>query len=147
VTARGLAGGLSAWLLAALLAWASLHKIAEPQVFAFDVFRYQLLPPRAVNTVAILLPWLELVTAVALVAGRRFRDAAALLALLMLAAFTAGLGFNLARGLEVACSCFSAGGEAEPAGPINLVRNGLLMLLALLAYRGARTAASSPDRL
>ena len=55
-----------------------------------------------------------------------------LAALAMLAAFTAFLGVHLARGSDIGCGCFGAT-AAEPISSVSIVRNGMLMLLALLA--------------
>ena len=67
---------LSPWLtvrvqfvLAALFVVAGLAKIADPPGFAHEIHNYRILPGRAVNVVALVLPWLEVVTGVALFFG------------------------------------------------------------------------------
>lgn len=97
----------SRWLLAGVMLGAALPKLIDPPGFAQSIFAYRLLPMAAVAPLALLLPWLEVLAALALVAGVARRSAAALL-LAMLLAFTAGLGVNLARGNPVDCGCFGA---------------------------------------
>lgn len=127
-----------AWLcsiaLAAVFAAACVPKIMAPHDFALMVFRYQLLPFALINIVAIYLPWLELASAVGLLfpASRR---GAALVILAMLAVFTAALIFNIARGINIACGCFSVDESASVSGWWNVARNALLIALALVALR------------
>lgn len=76
------------------------------------------------------LPWAELVTGACLVAqlGVPWTP---LVALVMLAAFTAAVAVRLRRGERPPCGCFGAA-SAEPVGPATLARNAALGALALL---------------
>lgn len=121
-------------LLGLVFLLACAHKILFPDDFALAVFRYHLLPHHAVNGVAIILPWIELTTALALFFSRRFRDAAALLVLAMLVAFTVGTIFNLLRGVQIACGCFSAA-DADVADWSNVFRNvGYIFLATIVLF-------------
>lgn len=99
-----------AWLLRIVLGgifiYASLDKILHPAAFAEIIYNYQVLPGEIINVSAIVLPWLELVLGILLVFGK-FLPGASVLCALLLAAFWATLLFNLARGLDVHCGCFS----------------------------------------
>ena len=131
----GFAGAAARWALAAVFLAASLPKIAQPDAFALAVFRYQLLPAPLVNLAALALPWVELAAAVALVVGRAYRRAALVILVGLLAVFTAAIAFNLWRGLDIACGCFSVEATARPITWWNLARNAGLILLGLLAWR------------
>lgn len=61
-----------------------------------------------------------------------------LLASTLLLAFTLGIAATLRRGARVPCRCF--GDTSTPVGPIHLVRN-LLLVVVALAGAGATTAA------
>ncbi len=112
---------------------ASLDKILHPRAFAEIVYNYHLLPDALVNATAILLPWVELTAGLLLAFGRLALGASVVLCGLM-AVFLAALGFNLARGLDVACGCFSTvGGKGSPAS--DLARDGAILLLGLLVMR------------
>jgi hypothetical protein len=113
---------------------ASAHKILFPHDFAEAVFRYQLLPYGLVNIVAVFLPWLELATGVALLAFRSHVPAAAVLVAGMLVVFTAALGVNLARGIDVACGCFSTSPGADAIGLQSIFRNVLMIVLAIAVF-------------
>lgn len=121
------------WLVAGVFIAAAVPKIADPGAFAQAVDRFSILPDAAVNAAAILVSWLELVAAVALIAGPRYRPAGAAILFILLMAFTAAVGVNLVRGLDVACGCFGSH-DASPIGPWHILRNAALMGLTIVAW-------------
>ncbi len=134
------------WYLGALFVWASAHKIASPHDFAVDVATYGILPLALVNPVAIVLPWVELVAGLMLLAGLRVRTAALLVAAMM-ATFLAALLLALGRGLDMSCGCFaSRGAEHDPISWLTVVRDALWFALAVLVLAGDRGALAL-DRL
>ncbi len=103
---------LSPWLtsrvqfvLAAIFVVAGFSKIADPPGFAHEVYNYRLVPRAAVNAMALLLPWVEVVTGLALFLGIARRSAARIFGVL-LALFILALSINLVRGRPVDCGCF-----------------------------------------
>jgi len=121
------------WALAAVFLAAAVPKILTPHDFAVAVFRYQMLPHSLVNLAALFLPWLELLSALALVAVPSWRDAALVVLGGLLLVFTAAIAFNLYRGIDIACGCFTVKPGARHMGWWNLGRNFLLILAALIA--------------
>ncbi len=92
--------------------YASIDKIAQPAAFAKDVYNYQILPDALINLTALSLPWLELFLGLCLLAGI-WMPGAVLAVNGLLAFFLAALLFNMARGLDVNCGCFSTGSDAD----------------------------------
>ena len=130
--------------LGGLFLLAAAPKLADPHAFAAAVYRYQWLPDAAVNLFALGHAWLELVLAVAILFPR-WRRAAAAWMILLLAAGAVAIGVNLARGLDMACGCFSLDPLAPPATWFSVVRNLALALpAAYLARR--RVPATAGDR-
>ena len=78
------------------------------------------------------LPWFEMLLGAVLVSGLA-RPAAAALAGLVLLVFTGLLIVNLARGRRPPCACFGASSR-RPIGPGSLVRNLVLLALAVTAF-------------
>lgn len=76
-------------------------------------------------------PFLEALLGGLLVGGP-WRPWPAVASALMLVAFTALLGRRLAQGSRPPCACFGAW-SARPLGPGHLVRNGALLLVAMVA--------------
>lgn len=91
--------------VAGLFIYAAVLKIGDPTAFAKDIRGYELFPEVATNTLAYLLPWLELSTALLLVVGY-WRREARLLILAMLVAFTALKVVALGMGHDLNCGCF-----------------------------------------
>jgi uncharacterized membrane protein YphA (DoxX/SURF4 family) len=121
--------------MAGIFIFASIDKIAHPAAFAKDVFNYQILPDAMINLTALVLPWLELLLGLCLLAGV-WMPGAVLSANGLLLIFLAALVFNLARGLDVNCGCFSTGSDAPAMSTTYyLVRDiGFLALGAFLFY-------------
>lgn len=95
------------WILGALLVWAALSKIANPLEFYSGVVAYQLpLPGVVLRAVAMVLPWLELICGLLLLAGLWTRAAAGW-ALVLFVVFIGATGQAWARGLDIACGCFN----------------------------------------
>ena len=113
--------GRALWASAVLLALrlgmggvfiaAAIPKIASPDLFASDVFNYQMLPDWGVNMLAIGLPWFELVVGVCLALGIWTRTSAVMMAGLMVV-FLVALASATARGLDISCGCFEVGAAA-----------------------------------
>jgi hypothetical protein len=97
--------------MAGIFIYASIDKIAHPAAFAKDVYNYQILPDALINLTALILPWLELFLGLCLLAGI-WLPGAVLTANGLLLVFLAAFGFNMARGLDVNCGCFSTGSDA-----------------------------------
>lgn len=123
-----------------VFAWAGLAKIGDPAAFAEQVHNFRLVPVFAENLVAMTLPWIELVTALALLAGIRARDGA-ILASAALAVFTLAVIAALARGLDIECGCFGTS-DASRVGLTKVASNLVLVAVAVVAglapARGSR---------
>jgi putative oxidoreductase len=129
------------WLLALLVGgvfvYASLSKIADPLAFAKIVYHYQVVGPGAsfgfvpANLVAVVLPWVELIAGVLLIAGL-WRREAALVTTVMLAVFVAAVASTLVRGIDIQnCGCFSLDASGRAAG-WKLIAGDLVLLAAAL---------------
>jgi uncharacterized membrane protein YphA (DoxX/SURF4 family) len=142
-------------LLGAFFVFASLDKIWSPAAFAKIVYQWQVVGPVPSNLVAVTLPWVELLAGLLLLAGVWRREAALVVAL-MLVVFTVSAGSVMARGIDVEnCGCVSVA-KAEvssswlPAwtkgvGWFLVTRNVVLLgaALALILVTPARPDSSS----
>lgn len=114
-------GGLRLFLGAVFL-YASYDKILNPEAFAKAVYNYQILPDIAVNLAALALPWLELLLGVCLIAGV-WLPGATLISSGLMAVFIGALAFNLMRGLDIQCGCFSTKTTEGPADIWTVLRD------------------------
>ncbi len=133
---------LSRVFLAAVFVFAAVPKILAPHEFALAVFRYQILPYSLVNGMALFLPWIELVAAVAILFPR-FGGGAALVIAGMLAVFSVAISVDLARGIDISCGCFSVDPNAGRIGWWEVVRDLALMAVAgLVLWDGLKRPRS-----
>ena len=121
-------------VLGLLFLYAGYEKLAAPNDFAEAIDGYQLVPQAWAGWLALLIPSAEVVVGLSLVLGPGSR-AAALLAGLMLLAFSFGIAQAMVRGINVECGCFGSA-TASQADYIALIRNaGLLSLSAFILLR------------
>ena len=84
---------------------AALPKLVDPPSFAHMVYNYRLVPGALVNLMALAMPWLELLTGLALILGIWTRASAGLVGALLLV-FILAISVNLVRGNAIDCGCF-----------------------------------------
>lgn len=126
---------VSRLVLGGLFVYASLEKIAHPLIFAELIYNYRILPAEAVNLSSLILPWVEFLAGALLISGRLTLPSASILILLILA-FCAAVGFNLARGLDFKCGCFTTSPQAKSAGLETLFTELALLVPAALCLAG-----------
>jgi uncharacterized membrane protein YphA (DoxX/SURF4 family) len=119
--------------------YASVHKIYDPYEFALQVATYQILPLSLVNLQAIILPWLEIITGMLLIAGAWVRSAA-LVTIGMNIMFIAAIAIALNAGLQLHCGCFASAEAGHDIDANLIMRDSFFILMgAALVYLG-------PDR-
>jgi uncharacterized membrane protein YphA (DoxX/SURF4 family) len=110
---RDAVGTVARLVLAAVWLIAGVLKAIDPDGTYVAVRAYDLLPRSGVAVVADVLPWLEVVLGLLLLAGLATRIAAAASAVLLLV-FVAGVVQAWVRGLSIDCGCFGGGGAVAP---------------------------------
>jgi uncharacterized membrane protein YphA (DoxX/SURF4 family) len=122
---------------------AGVAKLGDPGKFAVEIADYQFLPLLA-PYLAVMLPGVELVLGVALIAGPRgWRKASALGMVLLLAMFMVAVAQVVVRGINVDCGCF--GGNSGAVTGLTLVRDiGLFAAAVLSFYLGGPAETAAP---
>jgi uncharacterized membrane protein YphA (DoxX/SURF4 family) len=115
-------------VLGAILVAACVDKIAHPAGFARVITNYQIIPDGFVNVVAVILPWLEMVLGVLLIAGL-WLPGTVMLTNMLLLTFFASLVFNVIRGLDVHCGCFSTHIQGKPDMAWYLLRDAAFLVM------------------
>jgi uncharacterized membrane protein YphA (DoxX/SURF4 family) len=113
-----------------LMAWAGLAKIGDLHGFAEQLHNFRMMPIPLENLIAISLPWIELVAALALIFGVRAR-AGAMLSALLLAGFTTAVFVAMMRGLDIECGCFGTN-DATRVGWVKIGQNLAMLALAVV---------------
>ena len=114
---------------------AAWPKIEDPASFAKIIYGYGLFPGWSINLIAILLPFIEMTAGFALIM-RLFPRSAVLVINLLLTGFILVIGFNLLRGHEFDCGCFSVGQQGGHLPLIyTLIRDVLLLAAGLYVWK------------
>jgi putative oxidoreductase len=113
---------------------ASIHKIMDPAGFAKIIYGYALFPDFSINLLASMVPFIELIAGTSIIVGVYQRSALILINLL-LSGFIIIIGFNLFRGHQFDCGCFSfSGTNSMASASFLLIRNVLLLIVGLFLY-------------
>lgn len=94
---------------------AALPKLVDPPSFAHMIYNYRIVPGSLVNLSALTMPWIELLSGVALVLGI-WRGTARTLIAAMLVTFIVAISINLARGNAIDCGCFDVSAAGKSVG-------------------------------
>lgn len=130
--------------VAGIFLFASYDKILHPADFASIIKDYRILPDILINPAAIILPWLELMLGVLLVAGKWLEGSLFLVNALMLLFWTA-LAVSAFRGIDIGCGCFSTAKDSGGNMAWYLVRDGFFVLAGLAAWHLGVWRRRSPD--
>ncbi len=123
------------WFLGITFIYASIHKIIDPAEFAKIIYGYGLFPHFAINMIAIILPFVELVTGLFLLFGIYPKAAATIIGVLLVT-FILAVTINLLRGYEFDCGCFSFNKNDTLSGRyFLLVRDIIFLMICLYLLR------------
>ena len=125
------------FILGGLFIYASISKIVHPYAFAKIIYNYKLLPESLIYISAITLPWVEIISGLFLIAGIFKRTAAIILSSLLFI-FIIAISFNLIRGLNFDCGCFTTVITEKGSDPVGLLIRDILMLIpgGIIILRG-----------
>jgi hypothetical protein len=118
-------------VLGGLFIYSGLSKIGQPYQFAASIQAYQLLPQFLVGLAAVFIPWVETVSAVILLAGRKPRSAL-IIFITLLAIFIIILMITMFRGLDINCGCGLLADRR--VGWLVLAEDSLLLIMASWLY-------------
>ena len=126
-------------IIGGIFVYASIDKILNPEAFARIIHNYRLLPPDAINGLAITLPWLELIAGIFLMLGFKYR-AANLIIFLMTIVFIVALGSAYFRGINLNCGCFSSSPTTKSNLVIRIIEDFLIIAGNLIIHLKAKTS-------
>ncbi len=120
------------WALGSVFIYSGVTKMVAPQPFAVLIEAFGLVPEILVMPVALMLPVVEMVAGIGLLADVR-GSLAAIAGLLVL--FAGILGFGIRMGLDVDCGCFGPGDpEAEAFHGLRTALYRDLLMLAVVGF-------------
>ncbi len=120
------------WVVGGVFVWAGVLKIADPLDFAQSIKNYQVFSHSLAFFIALVLPWVEVLSGGLLILGL-FKRSSALLLSLLLAGFIGLVGLALLRGIDTSCGCF--GSLSRKADLSLILADGVLLYLSLSVWR------------
>src|SRR4030042_3390365 len=113
--------------------WAGALKIADPLGFAQSIKNYQVVPHTLAFLIAVVLPWVEVLSGAFLIIGL-YRRSSALIISLLLAGFIVLVALALARGIDTSCGCL---GSLDRRADLSLILiDAVLLVLATSIFFG-----------
>jgi hypothetical protein len=112
-----------------ILAWASVGKIQNPELFGSQIVAYQLVGPVTAAWIAVALPWTEFLAGLCLICGVT-KAGAGLLAVVLYLVFLIARSSVLFRGLTVSCGCGLLSGDDKITGTSVVISTALLVFSA-----------------
>ncbi|HRE41258.1 MAG TPA: MauE/DoxX family redox-associated membrane protein [Ignavibacteria bacterium] len=116
-------------IIGGLFIWAAIVKISDPKAFATMVKGYKLFPLWSINLIAIILPFVELITGLLMIFGKWIRANSVIISILLIL-FIIGLAQAYIRGLDINCGCFSTSAASTPSDILWTIVRDIFMLIA-----------------
>lgn len=126
-------------IVGGVFVWAGVLKIIDPLGFAQSIENYQVVSRAPAFLVALVLPWVEVVSGAFLIIGVLKRSSALLISL-QLIGFIGLVAFALARGIDTSCGCF---GSFSRRADLTLILTDAVLLILALIVLFARPARQS----
>lgn len=118
-------------IVGGVFVWAGVLKIIDPLGFAQSIENYQVVPRPVAFVVALILPWVEVLSGAFLILGVLKRSSALLISL-QLIGFIGLVALALARGIDTSCGCF--GSFSRRADLSLILTDAVLLVLALCVF-------------
>ena len=134
---------LARFVLGGVFLFYSIGKIADPAAFAREIGNYHILPLYAINLLAIVLPWVELVCGALLIAGTKLRASSVVVGA-MLVVFIVAIFSAMSRGLNINCGCSTV--NVEMVGWKKIGEDALWLMLAVYIFFFPNRSLSFVDR-
>ena len=112
------------FLLGLIFVYASYDKILDPEKFARDISNYHVVPFGLENTIAIILPWLELIIGLGIIIGVCI-NASVFISGGLLIVFIILITQAILRGFNIDCGCGLK--EGEVVGWSKIIENFLFL--------------------
>jgi putative oxidoreductase len=125
-------------ILGGFFVYSALPKIENPAKFLSAVHQYRLLSDSQSTVFAVVTPWVELLSGLALLTGGVLAIYSTCILVMCLCAFTSAQAAILLRGYSVDCGCFALLGSASKVTWITVSRNLFLLAVSVAALGDGR---------
>ena len=120
------------FIIGGVFIWASYDKIIDPSKFSREISNYHIVPFGLENSIAIILPWLELIIGIGLITGI-YINANSLIVGILLIVFNILVFQAMSRGFNIECGCGLK--EGQMVGYGKLFENFLLLVGCIFVFK------------
>lgn len=113
-----------------------LDKASDLAAFAQSIENYKLIPIQYVNILAVIIPWIELISGGLLLLGIYIKENSSII-LSLLIIFTISVFSAYLRGLNIDCGCQGTA-AGQKVGLLKIVENVFLIIVAILSIKNPR---------
>jgi len=115
-------------LIGIIFICASWDKMLNPKDFADIIQNYRILPAALINPAAVILPCIEAVCGILLITNIYTRGSVLIIDIMMIV-FIFLFIFNIYRGLDISCGCFTTSANIKKGSQIMHIARDLLILV------------------
>jgi uncharacterized membrane protein YphA (DoxX/SURF4 family) len=126
--------GLAKWVIAVVFIYAGIIKVLHPHAFVEDIDNYRMLPYLMVTILAVVMPWVEILSGVFLLYGR-YKKGAALSLMVLTFIFLVAITSAVARGLDISCGCFGIDNEATRVSFMKMIEDLVLFIFIFFIFK------------
>ena len=124
-------------ILGVVFIFAGIEKVANPADFSEAVANYRVIPHFLQNIVAIVIPWVEVVSGILLLYGKWAKENSTIISVLLIA-FNILVLQAMLRGLDIECGCFGTI-DAQIVGFRKLLENFALLAMGISIFRFSKS--------
>ncbi|GJQ63799.1 MAG: hypothetical protein SCALA702_28520 [Melioribacteraceae bacterium] len=124
-------------ILAIVFIFAGMEKAANPADFSEAVANYRVISLFLQNIVAIVIPWVEVVSGILLLYGKFLKENSTIISVLLIA-FNILVLQAMLRGLDIDCGCFGTI-DAQIVGFRKLLENFALLAMGISIFRFSKS--------
>lgn len=122
--------------LALVFILSGLDKIGNLSAFATSIENYDLFPIQIINLIAIVIPWIEVITGGLLLLGFYIKENSIIIGTL-LTVFTLAVLSAVMRNLDIDCGCQGTF-DGQKVGLLKIIENVSLIIVAILSIKFPR---------
>ena len=119
--------------LALVFILSGLDKISNLSAFATSIENYDILPIQIINLIAIVIPWIEVITGALLLLGFYIKENSIIIGSL-LGVFTLAVLSAVLRNLDIDCGCQGTF-DGQKVGILKIIENVSLIIVSILSIK------------
>jgi hypothetical protein len=120
------------WVFGVIMLVAAIPHLSNPYYFLGSIYAYKLVTPSVGQLVAMILPMLQLIVAISLLA-KIYDETSVFIAMILFAIFFVAQSFAYFGGLDISCGCFGPN-HSNTVSIYSLSFVGFMLILSIICF-------------